>query len=87
MDKKTAAAIERLKQSKGLAEQIMRSGDGQRLMQLLTREDGGAALDHAAKAAAKGDTQELSQLLQSLLRNPDGAAVMGRINDQAKREN
>ena len=37
MDAKTAAAIERLKQNKQLAEQIMNSGDGHRLMELLRR--------------------------------------------------
>lgn len=85
MDAKTAAAIERLKQNKGLAEQIMQSGDGQRLMGLLTRTDGGAALEHAAKSAVKGDTKELSQMLRTLLNDPDAAAVMSRINDTAKR--
>lgn len=84
MDAKTAAAIERLKQNKGLAEQIMRSGDGRRLMELLTKKDGGAALDRAAKAAARGETQELSALLQDVLQNKEGAAVMSRLNDTAK---
>lgn len=85
MDAKTAAAIERLKKNKGLAEQIMRSGDGQKLMQLLSGSDGGAALERAAQSAAKGDTAALSQMLQSLMQRPDGAAVMNRINDTAKR--
>ena len=85
MDVKTAAAIERLKQNKGLAEQIMRSGDGQKLLQMLSGGDGGAALNRAAQSAAKGDTRELSQMLQNLMQSPDGAAVMGRINDTAKK--
>ena len=85
MDAKTAAAIERLKQNKQLAEQIMRSGDGQKLMDLLAGGDGGTALNRAAGAAAKGDTQELSNMLKDLLQTPDGAAVMRRINDAAKR--
>ena len=85
MDAKTAAAIERLKQNKGLAEQIMRSGDGQKLMDMLAGSDGGAALDRAANAAVKGDTKELSQMLQNLMRNKDAAAVMNRLNDTAKR--
>ncbi len=85
MDEKTAAAIERLKQNKELAGQIMRSGDGQRLMKLLTQGDGGAALERAAKSAAKGDTKELASMLQGLMNDPDGAAVMGRLNDTAKR--
>lgn len=86
MDGKTAAAIERLKQNKGLAEQIMRSGDGQKLMRLLSGGDGGAALERAAQSAAKGDTAALSQMLQGVMQNPDGAAVMGRINNMAKQE-
>ena len=85
MDAKTAAAIERLKQNKGLAEQIMRSGDGQKLMELLSQSDGGAAQNRAAQSAVKGDTAELSQMLQGLMQNKDAAAVMQRLNDSAKK--
>lgn len=84
MDAKTAAAIERLKQNKGLAEQLMRSGDGQKLMGLLTQGDGGAALNRAASAAVKGDTAELAGMLQNLMQRPDAAAVMSRLNNSAK---
>ena len=84
MDAKTAAAIEKLKKNKNLAQTIMRSGDGQRLMSLLSGADGGAALDQAAKAAAKGDTRQLSDLLKSVMQTPDGAAVVNRLNDKAK---
>ena len=85
MDEMTAAAIEKIKRSKGLAEQIMRSGDGQKLMEYLTRSDGGAALDRAAKSAVSGDTKELTAMLRGLLQNQDAAAVMERISDAAKR--
>ena len=84
MDEKTAAAIEKLKRNKGLAEQIMRSGDGQKLMNMLTQDDGGAALNRATQSAAKGDAKELSQMLQNLMRNKDAAAVMSRLGDSAK---
>lgn len=84
MDAKTAAAIERLKQNRGLAEQIMRSGDGQRLMDMLAGGDGGAALNRAANAAARGDTTELASMLQNLMQNKDAAAVMSRLGDSAK---
>ncbi len=84
MDEKTKAAIERLKQNKGLAEQIMRSGDGQQLMQMLTGSDGGAALNRAAANAAKGDTRELSAMLQGMMNDPKTAAMMSRLNDKAK---
>ena len=84
MDAKTAAAIERLKQNKGLAEQIMRSGDGQQLMQRLTQGDGGAALNRAAANAAKGDTRELSAMLQGMMNDPNTAAMMSRLSEKAK---
>ena len=45
MDAKTAGIIAKFKQNHSLAEQIMQSGDGQQLMNMLTREDGGAALE------------------------------------------
>ena len=85
MDQKTAAAIERLKQNKGIAEQLMRSGDGSALMDMLTRDDGGKALNRAAQSAAKGDTKELAQMLRGLMERPDAAAVMRRLNDRAKK--
>jgi hypothetical protein len=84
MDAKTSAAIERLKQNKGLAEALMRSGDGQALLSRLTRDDGGAALNHAAASAARGDTAELSALLRGLLNDPNAAAAMNRLSEKAK---
>ena len=80
MDAKTAMLIEKLRQNQGLAQQIMRSGDGQNLLNLLTRQDSGAALERAAQAAAQGNPQLLTDLMQT----KDGAAVMSRLNEQAK---
>ena len=85
MDAKTAAAIRRLQENKYLAARIMRSGDGKKLLDLLTRGDGGAALDRAAASAAKGDTAELSRLLQGVMNTPEGAAAMSRLNDTARK--
>ena len=84
MDAKTSAAIERLKQNKELASQLMRSGDGQKLMAMLTRDDGGAALNRAAASAAKGDTAALAQMLRGLMNDPNAAAVLSRLNESAK---
>ena len=84
MDAKTSAAIERLKQNKELASQLMRSGDGKALLSLLSQGDGGAALNRAAASAAKGDTAELARMLQGLMNDPNAAAVMKRLNDTAK---
>ena len=85
MDEKTAAAIEKLKQNKGLAEQLMRSGDGQALLSLLARGDNGASLERAAQSAARGDTAALSQMLRALMDNKEAAAIMSRLSDSAKK--
>lgn len=84
MDEQTAAAIERLRKNKDLANQLMRSDDGQALLSLLSRGDGGASLERAAQDAAKGDTAALAQMLRSLMANKEAAAIMSRLNDSAK---
>ena len=85
MDAKTLNLIAKFKQNRSLAENIMRSGDGQKLMNMLTKGDNGAALERATQNAANGDTQELAQLLGSLMRSPEGAALMNRLNETAKK--
>lgn len=85
MDAKTAGIIAKFKQNHGLAEKIMQSGDGQQLLNMLTKNDGGAALERATQNAAAGNTQELAQLLGNLMRSPEGAALMKRLNETAKK--
>lgn len=85
MDAKTLNLIQKFKQNRSLAENIMHSGDGQKLMNMLTKGDNGAALERATQNAANGDTQELAQLLGSLMRSPEGAALMNRLNETAKK--
>ncbi len=85
MDEKTRSAIERLKRDPALAARILHSGDGNALISALTRNDGGAALDRAANAAAGGDTAELSRLLRGLMNDPNAAAAMERLSKSAKR--
>ena len=71
--------MEKLKNDRGALEQLMRSPDGMRLMQLLTQGDGGAALKNAAGSAAKGDTTHMAQMVQKLMQSPEGAALAERI--------
>ena len=85
MDHKTTQLIEKLKNNQGMAQALMQSGDGQKLMQMLTARDGGAALSHAAQNAARGDTAELAAMLSRLMQTSEGAAVMNRINESAKK--
>lgn len=85
MDAKTLGIIDKFKKNQELAQKIMSGSDGQQLMQLLTARDGGAALQQATQQAEKGDTKALTQLLSGLMQSPEGAKLMQRLNDTAKK--
>ena len=80
MDQNTAQLIEKFRRNPAMAQSLLQSGDGQKLMQMLTRQDGGAALN-----AAMGNTKELAAMLSSLMQSPEGMAVMSRISESAKK--
>lgn len=61
---------------------LAQSDDAQRLMALL-RQGGG--VQEAAKAAAAGDPGELMKRMQQLMNTPEGAQLVERISQQAKK--
>lgn len=85
MDQSTQQLIDKFKHNPAMAQALLQSLDGQRLMQMLTAQDGGAALNHAAQNAAAGNTKELSTMLSNLMKSPEGIAIMNRINENAKK--
>jgi len=85
MDNKTASLIQKLKENKALAEQIMHSSEGQQLLNMLSQNDGGQALSRAAEAASQGNTQELATMLSQMMKSPNAKALMERLNEQAKK--
>ena len=60
--------------------QLMNSPDGKRLVQLINQQAGSGNLKRAVGAAAKGDTTDISRIIQDLVRTPEGAQVVERIN-------
>lgn len=58
------------------------SGDAQQLVAML-RSKGG--VQQAAQAAAKGDTSQLMEMMNQLMSTPEGAQLVERINQQAKK--
>jgi len=80
MDHSTQQLIDKFKRNPAIAQSLLQSGDGQRLMQMLTSQDGGAALNHAAQNA-----HSLATMLSNLMKSPEGMAIMNRINDSAKK--
>ena len=80
MDEKTKQLIETLKNNPGTVQALLRTQDGQNLMRMLTQEDHGAALQRAAQSAARGDTSEMARMVSQIMRSPEGAALVQRIN-------
>ena len=72
--------IKQIQQNKGALLQLMSSPDGQRLIQLLSSQSGDGTLKKAASNAAKGNTSDISQMISKLMQNPEGAALVERIN-------
>ena len=68
----------RLRQNPDALQSVLRSPDGQRLLQLLSGSDGGQTLQQAES----GSTAQLVQLLRRVMSTPDGAALAGRIMQQ-----
>ena len=73
---------ENLLKKPGELSKLAQSGDAQRLVQLL-QQDG--SVQNAAKAAAAGDPAELIRRMQQLMNTEEGAQLVERISQQARR--
>ena len=80
MDEKTARLAEQLKNNPAMLQSLMQSRDGQMLMQMLTQVDRGAGLQRAVQSAAQGNTAEMVKMVNQIMKSPDGAALVERIN-------
>ncbi len=69
--------MRQLQQNKAALMQMMRSADGQRLIELMQQQSG---LQQAAGAAARGDAAQLTQMVQRLMQTREGAELAERIN-------
>ncbi len=77
--------LNQLTQNKAALLQIMQSPEGQRLIALLTKAQGSNSLKQAAGAAASGNTAQLSAMIAALMRDPEGAKLVERINNSMKK--
>ena len=80
MDEKTARLAEQLKNNPAMLQSLMQSRDGQMLMQMLTQGDRGAGLQRKVQSAAQGNTAEMVKMVNQIMKSPDGAALVERIN-------
>lgn len=80
MDERTARMAEQLRKDPAALKALMNSQDGQTLMRMLTQGDQGAGLQKAVQSAAKGDTTAMVQMVNQIMRSPEGAQLVERIN-------
>lgn len=85
MDENTARMAERLRKDPAALKALMNSQDGQALMRMLTQGDQGAGLQRAVQSAAKGDTAAMVQMVNRIMRSPEGAQLVERINKAVSR--
>ena len=64
---------------------IMQSPDAQALMHLLTQKDQGAGLQQAVQSAMRGDTTQMTRMVQEIMQSPAGAGLVDRINQSIKK--
>ena len=65
--------LQQLLGDKQILEQVAKSPDAKALASLLTQGQDQASLKRIAENAAKGDTTQLNQLIQSITSSPSGA--------------
>ena len=80
MDNMTAQMAEQLKNNPAMLRSLMQSHDGQKLMQLLTKDDNGASLQQAVQSAVHGNATQMTEMVKRIMQSPDGAALVERIN-------
>lgn len=76
MDQTMHQLAQALKENKGAVQQIMQSKDGQDLMRRLQQQ---GDLQKAVSAAAKGNTEQLSQMVRGMMGTQEGAQLAEKI--------
>lgn len=81
MKQNNQSDVQRMLNDKKILERVAKSPDAQALAGMLTQGRDQADLKKIAEKAAKGDTAQLSQLIQSITSTPDGAELLRRLGN------
>ena len=81
MNQNNQPNIQQLLSDKKALERVAKSPDAQALASMLTAGHDQASLKRIAQNAAKGDTAQLGQLIQSVAGSPGGAELLRRLNE------
>ena len=68
-----------LLKNKQAMENLMKSGEAQRLMELLNK-NAGSSLKDAAQSAMNGNASQLMDLVQGLMKDPQSAKLVEELN-------
>lgn len=79
----TSPQAANLLKNKQVMENLMKSDEAQRLMELLN-QNAGSGLKDAAQSAMKGDTAQLMGLVQNLMKDPKNAKLVEDLNRKIK---
>lgn len=79
----TSPQAANLLKNKQVMENLMKSDEAQRLMELLN-QNAGSGLKDAAQSAMKGDTTQLMGLVQNLMKDPKNAKLVEDLNRKIK---
>ena len=85
MDDQTQQTFRQMNQDPAAIQRLLTSRDGHRLIQMMSQNNGGAALQNAANSAMRGDTGQIMQMVNQLMQSPEGAALVERINQSVKK--
>ena len=75
-------AAQAISQNREAVTRVAQSGDARRLMELLGQEGG---VQQAAQAAAAGDPSQLMAMMNQLMHTSEGAELVERIQNEAKK--
>lgn len=81
MDEKINQLAQQMKNDPNMIRSLMQSRDGQLLMQMLTRRDNGKSLQQAIYTATRGDTTDMTTLVQQVMQSREGADLVRRIQE------
>ena len=80
MKQNNPSNLQQLLGDKAVLEQVAKSPDARALASMLTQGQSSASLKQIAENAAKGDTAQLNQLIQSIAGSPGGAQLLQRLS-------
>ena len=80
MKQNNQPSIQRILNDRKTLEKVAKSPDAKALASILTQGQDQASLKKIAENAARGDTAQLNDLIQSIVRSPCGAELLQRLS-------